>query len=141
MSLKVLIVEDVDDLHEYYLRIFEHSLPVEEVEFTRASSLQAAVAALPEQWDVILMDYALGEPATLDDMKFRNGKDLVAFRRALEGSRGDVSRCFIVGISSNGVGNDLMVDHGADLGLLKLRVPEMASVLKTRLDMKQGENA
>lgn len=140
MFLKVLIVEDVDELYEYYLQIFEHELPVEEIEFTRASSIQAAVELLPEPWDVILMDYGLGETVVLDKMKFKNGRDLVAFRRALEVSRGDVSRCYILGISSNGVGNDLMVESGANHGLLKLLIPEMADVLKVLLAGKKGRN-
>lgn len=140
MSLRVLIAEDVDELYEYFLRIFENLLPVEEVEFTRASSVQAAVEILPEPWDVILMDYSLGAPATLNEMNFRTGKDLVAFRRTLENSQGAAPRSFIVGISSNGVGNDLMVEEGADLGLLKLLVPEIAAVLKEQLGRKQEKN-
>lgn len=143
MGIKVLIVEDNQELHKYFMRIFENILDVAQFEFVCASTIQAALEVLPEQWDVILMDYDMGESAEIDQMTFRNGADLTAYRRSLEematqeGADQDCPRCQIVGTSSNTVSNMLMERQGADATFLKLNVPLLADFLNTRL--KKGQ--
>ncbi len=140
MSLRVLIVEDNEEIYHYFMRIFEHKLDTAQFEFVCASTIQAALEVLPEQWDVILMDYAMGEAAKLDEMSFRNGADLVSYRRTLEEmatQKGTNPRecpaCRIVGTSSNTVCNDLINKAGANGSYLKLNVPEIADYLQTCL--------
>ncbi len=147
MSLRVLIVEDNQGLHQYFMRIFEHKLDVAQFEFVCASTIQAALEVLPEQWDVILMDYAMGESAKIDQMTFRNGADLVAYRRSLEemaaqkGGDRNCPRCRIVGTSSNSVSNTLMEGQGADDTFLKLDVPILADFLSACLRLKKGHGS
>jgi len=139
MSLRVLIIEDNEEIYHYFMRIFEHKLDTTQFEFVCASTIQAALEVLPEQWDVILMDYAMGEAAKLDEMSFRNGADLVSYRRALEsmatqeGADQNCPACRIVGTSSNTVCNDLINKAGANSSYLKLNVPEIADYLQACL--------
>ena len=142
MSLKVLVVEDNEEVYQYFMRLFEHILEVERFEFVHVSTIQAALEVLPEEWDVVLMDYALGKAAEIDQMTFRNGADLVSYRRALEdmasqeGAEQRCPKCRIVGTSSNMVSNDLMFHAGAEEAFLKLDVPQIADYLKELLKMK-----
>lgn len=139
MSLRVLIVEDNEEILGYFMRIFKHKLDISQFEFVCASTIQTALDVLPDQWDVILMDYAMGEAAEIDQMTFRNGADLVSYRRTLEemasqkGANQSCDPCLIVGTSSNTVSNVLINEAGANHSYLKLNIPEIADYLQSRL--------
>jgi CheY-like chemotaxis protein len=130
---RLLIVEDQTDFYEdYLLRIFTKLLPMEEISVVHVPTLEAAVVALPEPWDVILMDYSMGAGTTFLGDHVRDGGDLTALRRAFEETQ-DIPKAFILGTSSNQVGNRLMQERGADNTVLKLQVPEMAKLIKGAL--------
>ena len=130
--MRVLVVEDNVDFYNNYLsRLFAHLLPMNKIEMVHASTLTEALDKIDEKWDVILMDYSLDKPVELDGHKIKDGVDLVSIRRAVEGSDGPAS--FIIGISSNQVGNRLMVGAGADTSFLKLYVVEMAKEIEQKL--------
>lgn len=131
-SLKLLIIEDLDEIYEYYERILANLLPVERIEFTRAATIQDALELINEDWDVILMDYALGKNASIEGDPIRNGADLVKVRRALEQAQ-EKAPAFIIGTSSSTVTNEFLVKEGADTSLIKSSVPEMAREIERRL--------
>lgn len=131
--MRVLIVEDNVDLYnDYILRIFHNLLPLDKIEIVHMATLGDALSHIDEVWDVILMDYSLDKPVELDGHRIKDGADLVAIRRAVEGEDPE-ARAFIIGTSSNQVGNRLMVDKGADTSFLKLHVVEMAKEIEQRL--------
>ena len=78
------------------------------------------------------MDYSLGSSAYFLGDPIRDGGDLTALRRAFEAQKGG-KKAYILGTSSNQVGNELMVMRGADSGLLKLKLPEMAEEISRLL--------
>jgi CheY-like chemotaxis protein len=126
---RLLVVEDQADFYEdYLLRIFEKLLPMEKISVVHVPSLDAAITALPEPWDVILMDYSMGPGTTFLGDPIRDGGDLTALRRAIEENQ-DIPKAFILGTSSNQVGNRLMQERGADNTVLKIQVPEMAKLI------------
>lgn len=130
--LRLLIVEDLDDIYEYYERILINLLPKEKIEITRASTILDTLELIREPWDVILMDYALGEAASIENDPVRNGADLVKVRRAVE--QGEMlATSFIIGTSSSMVTNEYLVKGGADTSMLKNAVPEMAREIERRL--------
>jgi len=124
--MRVLIVEDNVDLYnDYMLRILSNVLPMDKIHLEHAIDLLGAAEKLTEKWDVILMDYSLGKSAvSFYDDKIKDGADLVALRRAIEENKEESS--FIIGTSSNQVGNRLMVERGADTSYLKLHILEIA---------------
>ena len=130
MRVKLLIVEDNDAFYEdYFLRLASRLLPMEKVELTRVSSVSAALQAIPEAWDFILMDYRLGPPAEVGEEKVRNGGDLVRYRRRLEeGPR--IAPTAIIGMSSDGIGNQIMMEMGATASFSKLDVEPMCKYVK-----------
>jgi CheY-like chemotaxis protein len=130
--LRLLIVEDLDDIYQYYERILTNLLPKEKIEITRASTILDALELIREPWDVILMDYALGEAASIEGDPIRNGADIVKVRRAIE--QGEMlAASFIIGTSSSTVTNEYLVKEGADTSMLKIAVPEMAREIERRL--------
>lgn len=138
--LRLLIVEDLDDIYEYYERILTNLLPKEQIEITRAATIIDSLELIREPWDVILMDYALGEAASIEGDPIKNGADLVKLRRAIEttptAEEGKVTNqltpSFIIGTSSNMVTNEYLVKEGADTSMLKNAVPEMAREIERR---------
>ncbi len=131
---RLLVVEDqVDFYQDYLLRIFGKLLPMESISVVHVPTLDAALAALQEQWDFILMDYSLGAKTKFLGETVRDGADLVAFRRAVEEQNGR-TKCFILGTSSNEVGNRLMRGEGANTTVLKIQVPEMAKLIEEALE-------
>ncbi len=124
---RLLVVEDQADFYQdYLLRVFENLLPMEKISVVHVPTLAAALVALQEQWDFILMDYSMGAKTDFLGDPVRDGGDLVAFRRAIELDRG-LPGSWILGTSSNQVGNTLMLGRGADDAVLKLEVPQMAA--------------
>jgi len=131
---RLLVVEDQADFYEdYLLRIFEKLLPMEKISVVHVPTLDAALTALREPWDVILMDYSMGPGTDFLGDPVRDGADLTAFRRAVEETQEDIPKSFILGTSSNQVGNRLMLERGADNAVLKLQVPEMAKIIRGAL--------
>ena len=142
--LRLLIIEDLDEIYQYYERILTNLLPKEQIEITRAATILDALELIRDPWDVILMDYALGETASIEGSPIRNGADLVKVRRAVENQLaagvGDPSTgatqypaSFIIGTSSSTVTNEYLVKEGADTSMLKSAVPEMAREIERRL--------
>jgi len=141
MSTKILVVEDVQAIYEYYLRVFEQILPMADLEFTHAGSIQAACAVLENPFDIILMDYSLGAPflAPGATKPIRNGAELIQVRLLLE-RRGVVRQALFFGTSSSKIGNDLLTRAGAHYIFHKTRVEELANALKTTYkNLKESE--
>ena len=140
MSISILVVEDVKEIYEYYLRVFEQILPVEDIEFTHASSIKEACEVLEQPFDIILMDYALGAPflAPGATKSITDGAGLVKVRRFLEG-KNIVKPAQIFGISSAKIGNDLLIKAGAHYAYLKVKVEELANSLKTVCQNLKGK--
>ncbi len=126
---RLLVVEDQADFYQdYLLRVLGNLLPMEKISIVHVPTLDAALVALQEQWDFILMDYGLGAKTNFLGDPVRDGADLVAFRRAIEKTqKGDGA--FILGMSSNRIGNQLMQERGANDSVLKLEVPQMAKMI------------
>lgn len=139
--LRLLIIEDLDDIYQYYERILTNLLPKEKIEITRAATIPDSLELIREPWDVILMDYAMGAPGKIEEEPVKNGADLVKIRRAVEANPtvvdGKVTNAlapsFIIGTSSSMVTNEYLVRDGADTSLLKSAVPEMAREIERRL--------
>ncbi len=134
--LKLLVVEDVDLVYQYIERILTNLLPKERLEITRAATLRDSLELIREPWDVILMDYAMGDSATLEDAVIRTGADLVQLRRSIENTGdglGGTAPAFIIGTSSATIHNEALVKQGADTSLRKDEVPEMAAEIRRRL--------
>lgn len=144
MMLKILVVEDDLSYYEdYLLRLLGNLLPMEKLEFTHTTSIAGALEKMShELWDVILMDYAMGPAIKVEETKvvIRDGKDLVAFRRSVETAPSGTApgekmpASFIIGTSSNQVGNRLMVEAGANTSSLKNDVQAMAQEISQRLE-------
>ena len=130
--LRLLIIEDLDEIYEYLERILTNLLPKERIEITRAATILDALELIREPWDVILMDYALGETASIEGDPIKNGADLVKVRRAVEQAE-TLATSFIIGTSSSTVTNEYLVKGGADTSMLKIEVPEMAREIERRL--------
>jgi CheY-like chemotaxis protein len=139
--LRLLIVEDLDDIYQYYERILTNLLPKEKIEITRAATIPDSLELIREPWDVILMDYAMGMPGEIEGDPVKNGADLIKVRRGVEANPtvvdGKVTNAlvpsFIIGTSSSMVTNEYLVRDGADTSLLKSAVPEMAREIERRL--------
>jgi hypothetical protein len=129
--MRVLIIEDRQALAEEYLRIFNHILKGD-YSYTHVPSVEAALSPLAEEnWDVIFIDNELGQgavypPGSEDGIRLNNGYDLVRFRRDIEDTTDGVSKSYIIGIAANRVALTFFGDVGADDGMLKLHIPEMA---------------
>lgn len=133
---RLLVVEDQAEFYQdYLLRIFEKMLPMETISVVHVPTLDAALVALVLEWDMILMDYSLGAKTEFLGDPIRDGADLVAFRRAVEAQNG-MPTAFILGTSSNQVGNRLMQERGASNTVLKIQVPEMAKLIEGALKNK-----
>ena len=130
--LRLLIIEDLDEIYEYLERILMNLLPRERIEITRAATILDSLELIREPWDVILMDYALGEGASIEGTPIKNGADLVKVRRAVEQGE-TLAASFIIGTSSSTVTNEFLVKAGADTSMLKIEVPEMAREIERRL--------
>lgn len=141
--LRLLVVEDIDEIYEYLERILMNLLPKERIEISRAATIRDALELMHEPWDVILMDYAMGEGVNIEGSPIKNGRDLVKVRRAIETEHDHVAKAvkvanrltpsFIIGTSSSTVTNEFLVKAGADTSLLKNAVPEMAQEIERRL--------
>lgn len=135
---RILVVEDnVDFYCDYLLRLFQNLLPMEKLEFVHAATIEEAVLNLPLAWDVILMDFAMPgtfrvPPDNPEGLLIKDGADMVRLRRQFEKSDG-LKPSFVMGTSSSGIGNRLMVEAGADVAHLKLEVPQMATEIKKKL--------
>ena len=133
MSFRLLVVEDQAEFYQdYLLRIFENLLPMETISVVHVPTLDAALVALLEPWDMVLMDYGMGAKTEFMGDPIRDGADLVSFRRGVEHKRG-LPQAFILGTSSNEVGNRLMQERGANNTVLKLQVPQMAKLIEGAL--------
>ena len=139
--MKVLIIEDKEPLTEEYLRIFRRILgePIignKPVQFTCVHDIESSVVSLTSgDWDIIFVDFELGPPVILhaesseeEDQKISNGCELVSYQRALEKTK--ESRSTIIGISPHHVGNEKLLQAGADKAVLKLEIPKMADFIK-----------
>ena len=130
--LRLLIIEDLDEIYEYLERILMNLLPRERIEITRAATILDSLELIREPWGVILMDFAMGESASIEGDPIRNGADLVKVRRAVEQGE-TLAASFIIGTSSATVTNEYLVKAGADTSMLKIEVPEMAREIERRL--------
>lgn len=134
---RLLVVEDQAEFYQdYLLRIFEKMLPMETISVVHVPTLDAALVALVGEWDMILMDYSMGSKTEFMGDPVRDGADLVRFRRAVE-QQAAAPPAFILGTSSNQVGNRLMQEVGANNTVLKLQVPEMAKLIEGALKNKK----
>jgi len=130
---RILVVEDQEDFYkDYLLRIFEKLLPMEKVNITHVPTLGAALAALLEPWNMVLMDYTLGSKVEFLGDTVRDGADLVRFRRAVEAENA-LSPAYILGTSGNDVANRLLMGVGANDACLKLNVEDMAATVSHRM--------
>lgn len=126
---RLLVVEDqVDFYQDYLLRLFSRLLPMEKVSVTHAPNLEAALVALRDPWNAVLMDYSLGTRTEFLGDPVRDGSDLVRFRRAIEALTGQ-PKAYILGMASSKVSNKRLQETGADTSLLKLQVVDMAKLL------------
>jgi CheY-like chemotaxis protein len=140
--LKILVVEDDNGVYAYIARIFAAMMPTEEAELTRAESVAAALEKIQEPWDVILMDYSLGDSAALEGTPIHDGGDLIRVRRAVEERSPESRRAredlrgvhftHIVGTSSSHVGNELLLELGANASFLKHQIPELIADIQRR---------
>ena len=137
--LRVLVVEDhIKFYQNYMLRFFGKLLPMEKISLVHVPTLNAALVALLEPWDMIFMDYSLGAKTEFLGDPVLDGADLVSFRRSVEETK-DTPHAFILGTASNSIGNLHMLDRGADHALLKNKVPEMAKLVRGALE-ENGRN-
>jgi CheY-like chemotaxis protein len=129
---RLLVVEDHDDFYEdYLLRIFKKTLPMDKITIVRAADLAQALEVLPEPWDMMLMDYSLGAATEYHEETVKNGADLVGIRRVMETKpEGAIKMSYIVGMSSNGASNRLILHQGADRTISKLEVERMSRLVK-----------
>lgn len=144
--MRVLIVEDRNELADYYLRVFRHVVGADH-EYTHVASITSAIDPLfEENWDVILMDSELGpagrfqkdpqDPAG-DGMDIRNGFDLTCFRRLVEKDKTTkIDPSIIIGMTVSSVFRDAFIDAGADRAVSKIVVPAMAHFVKTTMEDK-----
>lgn len=115
MPIEVLVVEDMDVLYKILLKSFRQALPMEEFNFTHVGTKAAALDVLDQDWDVILMDYHLGTQETIrDGVEFRNGADLVAYRRKIEGIDPE-KKAYIIGMAGLDKYNARLEIKGTDL--------------------------
>lgn len=140
--MRVLIIEDRQDLAEEYLRIFKHMLEGD-YSYTHVPSIEAALEPLAkENWDVIFIDNDLGPGATLppiegvEEVKLNNGYNLVSFRREVENEIEGIDRAYIVGIAASQVALTFFDDLNTDDSIMKLFIPSMASTIQTVAEKK-----
>ncbi len=132
MSLRILIVEDMDVLYEIVLQKLEEELSITDFEFTNVKTIPFALDALEQDWDAILMDYYLGfQYGERGESCFRNGADLIAYRRALEEAEPEKRKTHIIGFSGSDLRNNDMIDAGATCSFLKLNASGIAEVLNS----------
>ena len=137
--IKVLVIEDDEEIyHDHFLRFFSELLPMDQIEFVHAPTIERALKLIEKTWDVILMDYYLGASHLVAantpegvPARFRDGADLIRFRRTLEIENAPAT--FIIGVSNNQVANTLLVEAGADTAISKLNVVQVSDEIKRRL--------
>ena len=134
MKPKVLILEDQVPIYELLMRVFQNTLPVTEMEFTHASSIEAACGELSKPWDIILADYALGASFRPEgsDKDLRTGADLVKARRTLE-KEGKIKPAYIIGMAPSAAANTLLVSMGANSKVLKVQMMDLSSMVAERI--------
>jgi len=121
VTFRVLVVEDMQVLYDLMLQTFEKSFSMEKFEFTNVKSIPAALDALEQDWDAILMDYYLGVPfGERQGLSFEHGADLITYRRTLEKDDPQKKKAYIIGISGSELRNQEMVAAGAAAHFLKL---------------------
>ena len=112
------------------LRKFENLLSMENFEFINVKTIPFALNSLEQDWDAILMDYYLGvQCGERGESCFRNGADLVAYRRALEKAEPEKKKAYIIGFSGSDLRNNDMMDAGATCSFLKLDASGITEVL------------
>lgn len=132
---RLLIVDDnVDVIQRYFWHLFERLLPLDKLEIVHAPMPSEAVEFMNEPWDVILMDHRLGPGVTIllgeaGSIKIRDGQDLTRLRRAIEARKG-LPKAYIIGIAESTIGNTRLLGAGANTGLLKLHVPQIAELIR-----------
>jgi len=139
--VRLLIIEDNVDLYnDYFIRLFANLLPMDQIEVVHAASLEDGVREMAKTFDVILVDYSLGASYTKEAEAegeeariFRDGSELVAYRREMEGVVDGLTPAFIMGTSNNHVGNSLIEERGANTSYLKLHVVEIAEEIGKKL--------
>ena len=130
---RLLVVEDqIEFYRDYMLRIFEKSLPMKAISITHSPTLNAALEALREPWDMILMDYSMGPRIQFIGDPVQDGADLTRFRRAIE-QDSKLGKSFILGIHSNQVGNLRMQERGTNSTVQKIQVLEMVKLIRGEL--------
>ncbi len=136
--MKILIVEDTDDIYDYYMRFFNGLLPLDGVAIVRVSTLKAASETILEEWDVILMDYQMGESYTVTNIgsaditpvHLQSGAQLIEFHKKY--AKGEDA--FIIGTSPSKVLNERLVKAGANTSQLKNHVEAIAEEIKRRMN-------
>ncbi len=130
MALKVLVVEDIDTLYKRIIRELKKILLTDDFEFTNVDTLSHALDALEKDWDVVIMDYYLGAAyGARDEVVFKDGGDLIAYRRGLEAAEPRRKKSHILGFSGSDDCNDHMVAVGADCSFLKFDISDIAERL------------
>ena len=146
--MSVLVVEDNDGIYQEFLRIFEH-FDLKDIEFTRCPGLAEAFdeknPLIADGWDIILVDFGFTHSYRVSDIEvnahlsqkgsiipcshYRNGKDLIRFRRQLEEDTETIEPSYIVGIASNEDGNRLLKESGANVTVHKSNLVGLAHLL------------
>lgn len=143
--MRVLIIEDREALIKEYLRIFGRVLGDLPIEFVGVSSIaEALLPLLEENWEAILVDSDLGPALTLPSEdggkikeKLNNGFDLIRLRRCVEKEESEIKASLIIGIAPSHIALYHQKEAGADTALLKLHIPQIASLIKARLSQEQ----
>jgi len=132
---RILLLEDVPEIFEYFLRFFENLLPMDQIELTHAETLEEAASHLGSPWDIILVDYQMGAPYRLEGLKsaLRSGADFLLWRRIFESTQYRPSPAYVIATSSSGAANQLLKARGANAMYLKLQVEEIARAIAARM--------
>ena len=133
-----MVVEDMQVTYDVVLRDLEKLLSMEDFEFINVQTIPSALDALEQDWDAILMDYGIGfQCGERGESCFRNGADLVAYRRALEKDEPEKKKVHIIGFSASNLRNDDMVDAGASCSVLKHDALPLAEALAGLANIKK----
>jgi CheY-like chemotaxis protein len=137
MSVRVLVVEDLELLYEYLMNVFQNILPMEHFEFVNVQTTEAAVEALEEDWDAIIVDHHIGPGGPqVGEKRIRTGADLVTHRRQLEQSQPDKPGALLIAASANHVNNRYLLSAGADCAYVKKDAKDIAWRLKSLLNQE-----
>lgn len=138
--MRLLIVEDLEIFRDtYLLRVFSNLLPMDKLTLFSAPSIEQAFLPITTQdFDIVLMDYALGKSYSAEGKHFRNGADLVRRRREAQNDKA-VAKSYIIGNSATHVGNVEMVKAGANVTFHKLQVEKLARAIASLVNDSKKE--